>query len=200
LLHHEFRWDVAGNWNKSDLTKLIDTGNDIEATVSNLTNGNGKGWMYSNLSDVLFVHSSISDLALSQLSSKGNQILGMTPIGLPLIIIATPGMTKQTIAHELAHVWDNSADNGLCASTWCGGGPADELAKFAGGNPSGVRWNNGTSEIPQNYQWQPFANGGYGNNSTADYFAESFAWMIYNPKYIPQKSILYWMAAIITMQ
>jgi hypothetical protein len=201
-----FRWNVIGNWTKKELNALIDAGNYIEGGIDLLTNGNGKGWMYSTMSNVTFVHNSQSDAALKLISdkfNKGLQIPGIT-LNSSLVIIHQLGMTTGTIAHELGHVWDNNSGQGLCPSTWCGGGLADELTVYAGGDPSKTRWMNGTSGIPASYQWSAAVDYGYGNHSTADYFAQSFKWTLYylyDPSLIgkfPNISVLYWMISKIS--
>jgi hypothetical protein len=100
---------------------------------------------------------------------------------------------KEKFAHELTHVRDNRTSPmiGPFGATWIGGGAADELTKYVGGNPEGLRWTNGTCNIPQKYQWNnddPSLN--YGNHSTADYFAKSFAWTIYDQNVLPQRTIV----------
>ena len=195
-----YRWFVHGRWTRNELYKLLDTGIDMERKLSGLTDGNGRGWMLRNINETLIVHDPVSEFALDQMSANGSQIAGMVPSGLPLILIAQGGMNKQTIAHELAHVVDINAGNGLCASTWCGGGPADELTNWVGGDPAGLRWNNGSSGIPYAYQWNPReSGGGYGNHSTADYFAEALSWMIYDPSAIPDSNILLWLQTLISI-
>ena len=75
------------------------------------------------------------------------------------------------------------------------------LTKYVGGDPKNLRFINGTSSIPKDYQWDPNnSGGGYGNHSTADYFAESFGWMIYNSTSVPQSNIINWFHAVIVLQ
>jgi hypothetical protein len=85
--------------------------------------------------------------------------------------------------------WDQYSMD-VFGATWYGGGAADELTKYVGGDPRGLRWLNGTSGISPVYQWKKAVKNGYGNHSTAYYFAESFGWMIYNESALPQRTIL----------
>jgi hypothetical protein len=91
------------------------------------------------------------------------------------------------IVHELGHIWD--------ANTGLNGGPlgviggiADSLNDFIGGNitkGANYRWINlgGTipsSHIPNNFQYGP--ENKYANGSTADYFADSFKFAVFEPE------------------
>ncbi len=197
VLHTVYRWNVVGNWTKNELYKIIDTGNYIEQGIDLLTNGNGKGWMYSKMSNVTFVHTPQVDTALAFIGNKFNKGVPIDGITLnsTFVLIAQNGIVQYQLVHELGHVWDINSGNGNCPSTWCGGGPADELTVYAGGDPDGTRWTNGTSGMPQ---WSSDIHNGYGNHSTADYFAESFEWMLFylvnlnHTSNLPNTDVLNW--------
>jgi hypothetical protein len=75
---------------------------------------------------------------------------------------------------------------------------ADATVKFAGGIPLSTRFNTPPLQIPEDFKWGSFARSGYGNGSTADYFAEAFAWSIYNPEVVPC-SLSIWVGAIVSL-
>jgi len=193
-----YRWKVIGNWTKKELNNLIDSANYVEKGVDLLTNGNGKGWMYSTMSNISFVHTSGTDFVLEQIGNifnNGLPIAGMVPFDSSSAYLYQGEINFATVTHELGHVWDINSGNGICPATWCGGGPADELTVYLGGDPGGTRWTNGTNGMPQ---WLSDVHNGYGNHSTADYFAESFEWMLFylvNPNhtsYLPNTDVLNW--------
>lgn len=68
-----------------------------------------------------------------------------------------------------------------------------------GGNPSGIRWINGDNGVQKGNQWLPTVKGGYGNTSSADYFAEAFSWTIVDASKVPSESIVNWINARIVL-
>lgn len=80
------------------------------------------------------------------------------------------------------------------------GGVADALTKSVGGIPSGIRWINSTSSIPDRAKWSYTVNRGYGNNSTADYFADAFSYLVIDSAKMPNLSVRMWMESTITQQ
>ncbi len=200
-----YRWKVIGNWTKKELNNLIDSANYVEKGVDLLTNGNGKGWMYSTMSNISFVHTSGTDFVLEQIGNifnNGLPIAGMVPFDSSSVYLYQGEINFATVTHELGHVWDINSGNGICPATWCGGGLADDLTVNEGGNSSGVRWTNGTSGVPIDNQWSMYGPGYYGNTSTADYFAESFEWLLYylvNPTHMNNlpNNVLDWMISTI---
>ena len=69
-------------------------------------------------------------------------------------------------------------------------GVADQLNTFVGGNiiaTDGCRFcdDTGAKHIPNVLEFTAPGSNPYGNNSTADYLADSFAYSIFNPEYVP---------------
>ncbi len=109
-----------------------------------------------------------------------------------------PGTVRQIIVPELAHVLDNALkEGGTLPATWTGGGPADALIRALGGRPHGLRFFNGSCDLPAQHLWRADAGGGYGNHSSADYFAEAFAWLVYDPGKLPDKMVRDWVIEFI---
>jgi len=170
-----YHWNVVGDWTKKELFSLLDAGIAIENKISTLTDGNGRGWMLQQLGDTSFQQNNLVQKTVMGILNIFNPagIAGVVPgVGKgQSIFLDNSGINPGTMVHELGHVLDNNTGSNLCAATWCGGGMADALNKSVGGIPSGIRWSNSTSSIPDRANWSYIANKGYGNNSTADYFA-----------------------------
>jgi RHS repeat-associated protein len=203
-IYYSYHWTLSGDWTKKELFLLLDTGIAIENKVSTLTSGNGRGWMILNLGGTSLHHNNLAQaIVIGTLNMVNtNETAGVVPgIGNGQnIFLDNSGLNKGTIVHELGHVLDNNTGSKKCAATWCGGGVADALTRFVGGTPVGVRWTNSSDSIPDNAKWLPRAGIGYGNNSTADYFAHAFAYLVVDPSSLPNASINKWMEATITMQ
>jgi hypothetical protein len=100
-------------------------------------------------------------------------------------------LPKRHFLHELGHVVENNLPKKvLLPPTVFGGGASDRLTWFLGGVPSGLRFVNGTSGIPGQFHWHGV--GKYGNHATADYFAEAFSWLPYDPAALPDPLIVKW--------
>jgi RHS repeat-associated protein len=193
LIKERYRWELGDeNWTLKELTGIYTAGAKIEAYVNTVTGGKGLEWMHQYMGDVNFVHGG--------LEGKYSFVTGNTVH----VEGASWGNGEDwtTIVHELGHVWDNNSVasspcmsmngcvptvqdlmGGSCDATICGGGNADLLAIAVGGNPSGIRFKNGTSGIPKIYQWSKVT---YGNGGTAEYYADTFRYMISDPSVIPQ--------------
>jgi hypothetical protein len=82
------------------------------------------------------------------------------------------GGVEGMVIHELGHIIDNrSKETGIFPAVISGGGLADKLIRFVGEAPSNpVRF---MGEVQENeYLFRkPYE---YGNNSSADYFANAF--------------------------
>lgn len=199
-----YHWNAAGDWTKKELFSLLDAGIAIENRISTLTGGNGRGWMLLNLGDTNFQHNNLAQTTVIGTLNIFNPggIAGVVP-GVQKghnIFLDNSGINSRTIAHELGHVLDNNTGLNICVATWCGGGMADALTKFVGGSPAGIRWANSTDSIPDNAKWLPRVDNGYGNNSTADYFAQAFAYLVVDSASLPNPSIKMWIEAVISMQ
>jgi hypothetical protein len=138
--------------------------------VDDLTGGSGLDWMQKYLGGVNINH----------INSNRDSTLpgfGSTTINLFGGWLSQDGGARW-LAHELGHVWD--INTGLFGIY---GGVADQLNAEIGGyrmsNPFSCPFcdSSGFDKIPVEHQYVPSA--AYGNNSTADYLAESFALTIY---------------------
>ena len=199
LLYYQYRWNVIGHWTMKNVELLIDSAIVIENSISGMTNGNGRGWMLQNLSGVNVVYNNTSVFYLWILDKfRGGKY--PTPGFAPTIgnnqtiYLNRNGINSETIIHELGHIADNlSKKPSVCSSTWCGGGASDDLARYIGVNPRGIRWaNNIGNQIPEAYKWESHVKWGYGNTRSVEYFAEAFYWSIIDPSNLPNASIYQW--------
>ena len=100
-------------------------------------------------------------------------------------------LPKRHFLHELGHVVENKLPaRRFLPPTIFGGGASDRLTGILGGKPAGWRFKNGTSGIPEQFQWK--GPGIYGNHSSADYFAEAFSWLPYNATVLPDPAVADW--------
>ena len=184
----------------------------MQQFYSNHTGGHGKAWMEKNIGDVKFTKDTFVQNVISFMNGVVNwnwdRIMREKQIRIPTSFV--PGMNtihfdkdfmgwgKIHVAHELQHVAENKMAGNL--ATYFGGGVGDFLVKFQGGNPLGIRWINGnfTNTMPQNALLQsPHA---YGNTSSADYYAESSAAMIYGSTTSLPANVVLWLKALIDLR
>jgi len=185
-LFSTYGWNVMGNWTYEELVVLFEVARDIITYVDEITDGQGEEWFGKHLEDLNIIHDGI----------PGNHYVWGNTVHLLTGAWINDPDPHGVFAHELGHIWDNRTGTGLFQAINFGGGVADALVMFVGVNPSGIRWCNGTSGIPADYQWH----GGYGDHSTADYLADSFRYMIYDNSMLPQVDILNWLNAVISLQ
>jgi RHS repeat-associated protein len=168
----QFDWKVASDFSMKELKTIYQAGVTIETYVDHLTGGKGSEWMDKYLGGTTFVHGTVSFF--------GN------PYTTGNTVHMYENMSAYWITHELGHIYDNNAarlDYGSrVEAIWDGGGPADKMyEELVGTSPTGWRWGNGLGfSFPDNLKFPMEDNKGYGNNSTADYFAETFAGSIYH--------------------
>jgi hypothetical protein len=122
-------------------------------------------------------------------------------VGENTIYISPGAVDGGTLAHEFAHIWDINTSSRIGCACGVEGGVADQLNDFIGGNEFlrelHYRWlNDGDNTpnftIPEHVTYNGVTtdnwftiNGGYANNATADYLAETFRWNIYAPGAVP---------------
>ena len=112
---------------------------------------------------------------------------------------------ERYFAHELAHIWDMRSGK---VKLWGAvNGPGDALNAFIN-NGTGIKgWacrycaDTGLNHISDaKFIWQKPGVKPYGNNSTADYLADAFAWGIYEPSYIPSFEVTVFVEVYIMVQ
>jgi len=116
------------------------------------------------------------------------------------------GTAGTMIIHEFGHVFDNRSKPYKGDASIFGGGFGDQLMNLINGKSSGFLTNRafggvtyGANPFPgYTVQWPSTGNPSYGNNSTADYFANVFAATVTFDESVPQPSGM-WMAALIDL-
>jgi hypothetical protein len=198
-IKYRFNWDVKGNFDLKDLQTVYKTGQDIQSYADRLTNGKGNAWMLKYLGNTTIAPKSQAGLPY-QLFAPGKHVtLPAGRIYPNSIYLINGKFDVRTLAHEFGHIWDlNTGRSGPLGVT---GGVADSLNTLIGGKvasswhprflnpddssyvdpyiPSNVVMNN------ELIRFNPAVNGGYGNGSTADYLAESFAYNVVNSSKAP---------------
>jgi hypothetical protein len=169
----EFGWILKGeDWPLPELQAIQAAGSQIRNHVDPITNGRGQHWMGRYLGGATFRHGGLFWGPYSFVSGR-------------TIHLTTKWMDygPAHITHELAHVWDNRTGLELQhpEAIWFGGGAADMIQEaLGGGKVSGLRWMNGRNrKLPSDYQYPKEE---YANHSTADYFADTFEYMLFYPE------------------
>ena len=118
-LEETYNWNIAGDdWTVDDLVLLTEVARDISDFIEEVSDQDGSEW--------------ISD----HLETNFHQIVGPRSYAIGNHVMFNPsGMTRQFVAHELGHVFDNNHRyvSGLCNATFCGDGPGTALLNSLGG-------------------------------------------------------------------
>jgi len=205
VMKQTYKINVSPKYNLREVKTIYYALGEMETGLNRLTNNQGLSWMQKNLVD-----SNIeipSDLHNSVFRGSAH-VLGST-VYLPKEFtnkrwMSLDGTAGSMIIHEFGHVLDNRSKTGLGDASIFGGGAGDQLMKFINAKPNaGLRFGLGI-----NYGESPFTGydtrypregtASYGNNSTADYFANTFAAAASGYSGASQLSVM-WMAAYIDL-
>lgn len=202
-LSNEYSWKVDKSITYQETKFLYEVAWDMRLYYSNVTSGHGKSWMDKNIGEVIF--NKTGDFVQKSVSVVNNAPTSLVLLQKTIHLMDNfMALGKRHVAHEVIHVSDNKMGGGL--ATFFGGGPADELVKFTGGTPNGLRWVNGNIDVPREYQFKS-KDYQYANNSNADYYAESMAFLIYpninsktnEPEPFPKPGVKLWLEAMIDL-
>jgi hypothetical protein len=202
-IRKKFDWNLAGKFSKPQQKVIWDAGCLLRAYLDRNTGRHGKAWLKKNLGRVNFHLGGLPQKIVTAANHKKPTSVTFLANGIWLEpTFEQGGNPIQHVIHEVAHVVDNRCGRHHFAllSIWFGHGPADALVRFLGGRPRGLRWRNGTCRIRQSLRWPSndfITQYGYGNHSSADYFAEAFAWSVVDPSKIFQPLVGKWMNAFI---
>jgi hypothetical protein len=157
-------------------------GNKILEYANGVTSGKGLDWMNYYLGGTVFTHSffagRLKGFVIGNTVNLGSDWIhgGWDPTAL--------------VVHELGHIWDNNSKGMGSNAAIFGGGISDKFAEVFNGNPTGLRFSNGVTGMPQWGSTHLDTNGNpYGNSGTSEYFAESFSFSILDPKNLPDPTI-----------
>lgn len=189
-----FGWRVRSDFDDDELELIIKAGERIAQFIDvEIPGYGGENWIIKNMGRAVLHKGGLPQWVVSKANHGANISLVFLNdhVWLYPNIFAT-GSGQQWLIHELAHVLDNSWRR---YSVWFGNGPSDHLLEALGSKPSGLRWMNTDSVrkvVPQELLWHTKNNGKapkYGDNSSADYFAETFTWAIFNAEKIPPPAL-----------
>jgi hypothetical protein len=205
-IKNAFGWTISGNFSEEQLGTIYDAGSFIQSKVDDITGEGGYEWIKKNISNVNIHFGGLPAFVVSVANNRSTSVTFPTQdIWLSVDFDTVMIDPLEHIIHEVGHVLDNNLGPSVRSggpSIWSGGGPSDTLTRYLGGIPNGIRWENGTSGILTKYFWNTTVRRtsyGYGNNSTADNFAECFGWTIVDPSQIRQENVNNWVEHFITL-
>jgi len=196
-------------FNSKEMKTIYNALSSMEGGINALSNGSGLSWINKELGGTT-IDRAPNTLA-EKVIFKGSAHVGGSTIYLPKDFadngwMSLDGKAGSMIIHEFGHVVDNRSRTGLGDATIFGGGAGDQLMSFINGESSGFLSNRadggvfyGENRFPgYNVQWPGNGNASYGNNSPADYFANTFAATVTFYEAVPQPSGM-WMGAFIDL-
>jgi RHS repeat-associated protein len=196
LLGFLFNWNVVGEWTKNDLLTILDAGKDIRSMIDAQAGKSiGAKWIRSYLGGTVFHHGNL----INRLLGNHHTVIWRKDVNL------LDNFSDMDVVHELGHIFDNFTGDLIgFPATWEGGGSADGLIRYLGGIPLLPRWLPlGIFNLPNEYRWKQKVDSGYGNIASAEYFAQTFKYFVYDPTQIPggtgEGSPYYFMQSLIAL-
>lgn len=184
-----FDWKTNRKLTGRQLEPIDRAVRDLRAFIEDILPGEGSSWIRRNLSFLSISVGGLPNRLISRLK-KANTTIVFPQRSIWFADSYTHMKNPEHhIVHELAHALDNSLSNRLLPATLFGGGPADALVSALGGDPRGLRVNNPQS-VPPAFRWSMEVNEGYGNSSTAEYFAETLCWSVYDTTKLPSPAVI----------
>jgi len=207
MVKEEFGWKVVteakifnatvdkDTWKYQEVKTIYEAAHDIlEYANATVSGGAGLRWMEKYLGDVSFIHQPFEKLP--SMNPAANFVFMEREW-------ITSAYAKLNLVHELGHVVDNRSTWHNLA-VWKGGGLADRFAWRMGANMfelrstyKDLRWARGSIKGLENEdlwgegKYSITTQLGYGNNSSADYFAHAFAYSVLSPLEGPDEAIQY---------
>lgn len=189
-IKHRFGWELRSPFTQKELEGLIQTGDEIGEAIERWLPGfRGDVWIRRNLGKAIFHKGGVPQKFVSFFNA-GAEISLVFPNRHVWLEPSTFESLRPTrwVAHELGHVLDNRY---RWMAIWFGSGPSDELMRTLNTKPARLRWANTkvlAERMPVEFSWTHHNEGRnpkYGDNSSADYFAETWMWSIYRPNVVP---------------
>jgi hypothetical protein len=189
-IRSDLGWELKGRFLQEQIKNLYQAAVDLAAFADQNTAGQGRNWLRKVLTPLRLHTKGLTGAVISFVNRKPTSIVfPRTDIWLAGLFERKPDPLVH-IVHELAHVIDNHLSRRRLPATIFGGGPADRLVRSLGGHPRGLRFSNGVCGLDEQYLWT--VNNGYGNRASAEYFAETLAWCVYDPDRLPAPILLEW--------
>ena len=200
LLQAEFRWSTDPSFTLGELQTILSAGRDIRSFVEGILPGTesmpgqGAAWMTRWLANIRFHSGGLPHRVVTYFNRAPTSVVFPFRDIWFVKNLDKYGNPRQHVTHEIGHVLDNRTGPSWAPSIWFGKGHGDGLARYVGGKPGRLRWNNGAGDIPNAHRWtQPDQHPASGDHSTADYFAEAFTWAIYDPTRCPHPGMVEWL-------
>jgi hypothetical protein len=194
LLQAEFGWITDPRFTLGELQTILLASRDIQGYIENILPGQGTAWITRWLANIRFHSGGLPHRVVTYFNHTPTSVVFPYRDIWFVKNLDQYGNPRQHVTHEIGHVLDNRSGPAWLPSIWIGKGHGDGLVRFSGGQPNGLRWNNGVSGIPAACRWTPpGAPTECGDLSTADYFAEAFTWAIYNPTRCPHPGMVEWL-------
>ncbi len=130
-LYQQYGWYIDGVWTLDDLSIFLEAGEAIVAWFAQNGGGDAIGRFRANFGGTGFAHADfIGRNVLNAHHVRGSTIFLLDNFDLGIVV------------HELGHVLDNRLGFGWpIGSALFGGGPADDMARTLGADPTGCGWN-----------------------------------------------------------
>ena len=197
----------SASFNLQEMKTIYNAIGTMEAGINTLTDGSGLSWLKNNFGGTTIARTPTS--LVENIIFKGSSHVGGSTIYLAEDLankgwMSLDGTAGSMIIHEFGHVLDNRSKAGLGDASIFGGGAGDQLMKFINAKPRfGIRATGGitfgANPFPDySVQYPKEGTSSYGNKSTADYFANTFAAATAGYKDAPQPAVM-WMAAYIDL-
>jgi hypothetical protein len=184
---------VNNNWDIASLDVVRLSMLELERGLDRLTQKRGRDWIIRNLGGVRISlgcdHSILGNrFMMKRIFNNRSHVIG-DRVYLADNFYANAWHKKPRakadlwVLHELGHVWDNRSAFGL--GSMIGGGYSDQLLKVMGGKVKSFplfRFIDNSLEINPECDFSCGDNLDYGNNSPADYFANTFVAAVALPK------------------
>ncbi len=183
---------VTQNWETDSLEIVRLSLLLMERGLDRITGNKGKGWIRNNLGGTRISLGYDTTLfgngfVMKKVFRGRAHVLG-NRVYLPEYFYAAAWRKPRAkadlwIIHELGHVWDNRSAYGW--GSLFGGGYGDQLLNLMGGRVKGFplfRFLDNSLEISRECAFHCGGSLDYGNNSPADYFANTFVAAITLPK------------------
>jgi hypothetical protein len=188
---NSYNWSLGERFTPAQVSLILAAGADLETWLNLVSGISGRDWILRHTQGTRVHHGGLfTKIAARITKSPTSLVLPYRDIWLAEHF-DTFYQPKRHFLHELGHVVENRLPKSVfLPPTIFGGGASDRLTRYLGGKLAGLRYRNGTCGIPERFKWH--GAGEYGNNSTADYFAEALSWFPYDLTALPDPLIADW--------
>ena len=191
IIIKSYDWSLDERFSPTQVSLILAAGVDLEAYLDRVRGASGRGWIMRHTGGARVHRGGLfTKIAARVTKSPTSLVLPYDDVWLAENF-DTFYQPRRHFLHELGHVVENRLPKSVfLPPTIFGGGASDRLTRYLEGKPAGLRYTNGTCGIPERFKWH--GAGEYGNNSTADYFAEALSWLPYDLTALPDPLVADW--------